>query len=97
MYRTAFIVTLLLTVLTGCRIQSEVIENPLIEASQNSIIDVTRVEMRDSATVLTVTLSTIYPTTISLENDMSIVADGKEYWLTGFEGVDKNRKYRIPE
>lgn len=97
MYRTAFIVTLLLTVLTGCRIQSEVIENPLIEASQNSIIDVTRVEMRDSATVLTVTLSTIYPTTISLENDMSIVADGKEYWLTGFEGVHKNRKYRIPD
>ena len=97
MHRKAFIVTFLLSVLAGCRTQTEIIENPLIEASLNPSVDVTRVEMRDSATVLTVTFSTHYPTTLSLENDMSIVTNGKEYRLTGFEGVDKEGKYRIPD
>ena len=96
-YSRLFFAAAISAVMAACSGHDRTIENPLVEASTNIMIDVTRVEMCDSATVLTVTFSTSYPADISLERDMSIVADGKGYALTGFAGVPENRKCRIPD
>lgn len=95
MYKVCTVV-FLLAVLTGCHPEVKVLENPLVEASTNSIADVKRIELSDSATVLTMTVSTS-AMTLSLEKGTAIIAEGEEFGVKGFEGVPDDLRYRIPE
>lgn len=81
---------------SGCSSDVKIIENPLIEAATDYSLDVTRVEMSDSSAVLDMTVTGPAGTSVRLGKKMKLLADGREYALTGTEGLSENYLCRIP-
>lgn len=88
---------LLLMLAPGCSRPVKIVENPLIEASTNPSVDITRAELTDSSTVLTVTVSPLRRTVLELGPDISITCQGKKYPMTGTEGLDAGNVCRVPD
>ena len=81
----------------SCSPKERVIENPLIDLANTSVIDITRVEITDSSTVLTVDAMYIPHYWITIDSGTYLYADGKEYRMTGTEGIQADSLFWMPE
>ena len=70
---------------------------PLIETTNTNTIDIARVEMTDSATVLR-TKAQFWPHNwIRIDSKSYLLADGKKYMLTGAEGITPDSLFWMPD
>ena len=77
--------------------QPRTIENPSIAATNGNTIDVTKVELNDSATVLTIHAQFRPGWWIQLAPESHIVADGKDYAIVNAEGIELGQQFTMPE
>ncbi len=88
----------LLTLLAAaCAPQEKAVDYPLIEATNTKIIDIARVELTDSATVLHADATFTPHYWIRIDAGSYLQADGKKYRLTGAEGITPDSLFWMPD
>ena len=81
----------------SCTQQDKCVENPLIESSNTMTIDISKVELNDTATVLH-TDAYFHPGYwIKISSESYLLADGKRYALTGTEGIEADSLFWMPK
>ena len=81
----------------SCTQRNKCVENPLIESSNTMTIDISKVELNDTATVLH-TDAYFHPGYwIRISSESYLLADGKRYALTGTEGIDADSLFWMPK
>lgn len=90
---------LLVLILASCSSpKPRTVENPPIAASNGiSSIDITKVELNDSATVLYLHATYRPGWWIRLAKESHIVADGKDYPVLKAEGIELGEQFTMPE
>ena len=73
------------------------VENPLVNYANTSTIDVVKVELNDSNTVLHVKPHFTPGYWIRIAGDSYLMADGKKYALTATEGIKTDTEFWMPE
>ena len=88
----------LLTLLAAaCAPQEKTVDYPLIEAANTTTIDIARVELTDSATVLYTDATFTPHNWIRIDAKSYLQADGKKYMLTGAEGITPDSLFWMPD
>lgn len=96
-FTTSAILTLV-ALLSSCSSPGpRTIENPWINLANTSTIDIDKVELTDSATVLTVKATFIPHYWIKIASGTHLVADGKEYAMTNAEGIEPDKEFWMPD
>ena len=81
----------------SCTQRDKCVENPLIESANTMTIDISKVELSDTATVLH-TDAYFHPGYwIKISSDSYLLADGKRYALTGTEGIEADSLFWMPK
>lgn len=90
---------LMVLILASCSSpKPRTVENPPIAASNGiSSIDITKVELNDSATVLYLHATYRPGWWIRLAKESHIVADGKDYPIVKAEGIELGEQFTMPE
>lgn len=73
------------------------VEWPLINGSNSSTLDISKVELNDSNTVLHVNANFTPHYWIRIASDSYLMANGKKYAMTGTEGIDADKEFWMPE
>lgn len=73
------------------------VEWPRINGSNSSTLDISKVELNDSNTVLHVNANFRPHYWIRIASDSYLMADGKKYAMTGTEGIDADKEFWMPE
>ena len=81
----------------ACSHGPRAVENPLIETANTTVLDISRVELTDTATVLKVDAYFNPRMWIQIASDAYLRADGKKYALTGAEGITPDSLFWMPE
>lgn len=81
----------------SCGKQERVVDYPLIEMTNTRMLDITRVELTDTATVVTMEVRAFPEYIIQIGSDAYLQADGKEYKLTGAQGIVVDSLTEVPE
>lgn len=83
--------------LASCGYRQRVVENPLIGNAATTAMDVVKVQLTDSVTVLDVN-AYYYPNYwIKIASDSYLQAEGKHYALTGADGIEPDSLFWMPE
>lgn len=96
MKKTLLLPAAALLLLAACTPAGRVVENPLIEASNTSTLDIARVELSDTATVVHVEAYFQPRYWIRIVSDTYLRADGRNYALTGAEGIVPDSLFWMP-
>lgn len=89
---------LTLLILTACgTLQAQTVDYPLIEYANTSIIDIARVELTDTATLLRTDASYTPHYWIRVNSDSYLQAGEKKYRLTGTEDITPDSLFWMPE
>lgn len=81
----------------SCTQRDKCVENPLIESANTMTLDISKVELNDTATVLH-TDAYFHPGYwIRISSESYLLADGKRYALTGTEGIDADSLFWMPK
>lgn len=93
-----FVASLLLSgcLLFGCVPRERVVENPLIEASNTMTLDIPRVELTDSATVLRMQAYFQPHYWIRIDGGSYLSAGGRKYRLIGADGITPDSLFWMP-
>ncbi len=93
-----FVASLLLSgcLLFGCAPRERVVENPLIEASNTMTLDIPRVELTDSATVLRMQAYFQPHYWIRIDGGSYLSAGGRKYRLIGADGITPDSLFWMP-
>ena len=86
-----------LLLLAACAPAERVVENPFIEASNTMTLDISRVELSDTATVVHVEAYFQPRFWIRIVSDTYLRADGCSYALTGAEGIVPDSLFWMPD
>ena len=81
--------------LSACQGGPRVVENPLIEAANSLTLDITKVELTDTATWLQVDAYRAKDW-IRITSDACLQADGRPYALTGAQGITPDSDFWMP-
>lgn len=73
------------------------VNNPLIEAANSLTMDITRVELTDSATTLHVELYGYPGLSVRISDKSVIKADGETYCIKSAKGITMNKWLRLPK
>jgi len=73
------------------------VDYPIINFANTSTLDITRVELNDSNTVLHVNAYYRPGYWIRIAEDTHLVADGKQYAMTGTDGIEPGTEFWMPE
>ena len=85
------------TLITSCAPKVKVIENPIFEQTLTRILDISRVEISDSTTLVTVDV-TYYPNYwIMFSKETRIEVEGQEFVATAIEGAEFDKQFWLPE
>ena len=82
---------------TACTQRDKCVENPLIEASNTMTLDISKVELSDTATVLYTDAYFRPHYWIKISSESYLLADGKKYALTGTQGIEADSLFWMPE
>ena len=83
--------------LASCGYRQRVVENPLIGNAATTAMDVVKVQLTDSVTMLDVN-AYYYPNYwIKIASDSYLQAKGKHYALTGADGIEQDSLFWMPE
>ena len=93
-----FVASLLLSgcLLFGCASRERVVEKPLIEASNTMTLDIPRVELTDSATVLRMQAYFQPHYWIRIDGGSYLSAGGRKYRLIGADGITPDSLFWMP-
>ena len=81
----------------SCTQRDKCVENPLIESANTMTLDISKVELNDTATVLH-TDAYFHPGYwIRISSESYLLADGKRYALTGTQGIEADSLFWMPE
>lgn len=83
--------------LAACTQRNKCVDNPLIESSNTMTLDITRVELSDTATVLHTDAYYRPNYWIRISSESYLLADGKKYALTGTQGIDADSLFWMPD
>lgn len=81
----------------ACKQEDVKVDNPPYVASNTNTIDIARVEINDSATVIDVDAKYRPNYWIKIASGTTLEADGKEYKLVGAEGIEPDSLFWMPE
>ena len=81
----------------GCKRGDIVIDNPVYDIVSDNTIDISSVEVTDSATTLTIDARYIPNYWIKMVSTSTLEADGKSYKLIGAEGIEPDSLFWMPE
>ena len=81
--------------LSACQGGPRVVENPLIEAANSLTLDITKVELTDTATWLQVDAYRAKDW-VRITSDACLQADGRTYALTGAQGITPDSDFWMP-
>lgn len=77
--------------------REKTVEFPLVDFSNTTIVGISKVELTDSSTVLSVEAQYIPRYWIEISSDSYLVADGEKYALTGADGIPLDEHFWMPE
>ena len=98
MKRNLFLLILAATMLVvSCTPEVKIIENPMIQASNTETIDITRVEITDSATYVNVEAYFHPHYWIRFVKETYLQVDGKKYVITAAEGCELDKEFWMPD
>ena len=83
--------------LAACQTGSKVVENPLIESANSMTLDIAKVELTDTATVLHVDAYFRPHYWIRIDSKTYLRAEGKNYALTDAQGITPDSLFWMPE
>lgn len=87
----------LLAWLTSCGPNNKTVEYPLIETANTNTLDIAKVELTDSATILHTDAYYRPHNWIRISSESYLQAGGKRYMLTGAEGITPDSLFWMPE
>lgn len=90
-------VAILLALLASCTPKEKTVDYPLTGYSNTDALDIARVELNDSATVLHINATYRPHFWICISSESYLQADGKKYALTGTEGIQADSLFWMPE
>ncbi len=96
-WRTGAGVLTLLAWLTSCGPNNKAVEYPLIETANTNALDIAKVELTDSATILHTDAYYRHHNWIRISSESYLQAGGKRYMLTGAEGITPDSLFWMPE
>ena len=95
-FRTAFLlVPAIFTI--SCTSGTRTIENPLIDTASTFTLDISKVEISDSATVLYINADYIPHYWIRISSDTYLAAKDKKYPMTGTDGIQADSLFWMPD
>lgn len=83
--------------LSSCTPANRVVENPLIGAANSMTLDIPRIELSDTATVLHVDAYFRPHNWIRIDAGTYLLADGQKYMLQGSEGIRPDSLFWMPD
>ena len=83
--------------LTSCGPNNKAVEYPLIETANTNALDIAKVELTDSATILHTDAYYRPHNWIRISSESYLQAGGKRYMLTGAEGITPDSLFWMPE
>lgn len=83
--------------LAACQTGPKVVENPLIESANSMTLDIAKVELTDTATVLHVDAYFRPHYWIRIDSKTYLRAEGKNYALTNAQGITPDSLFWMPE
>ena len=83
--------------LAACQTGPKVVENPLIESANSMTLDIAKVELTDTATVLHVDAYFRPHYWIRIDSKTYLRAEGKNYALTDAQGITPDSLFWMPE
>ena len=81
----------------SCAPRNRTVENPFIEAANTETLDITKVTVSDTATILHVEAYFRPKYWIKIAAGSYLEADGEKYPLTGSKGIDADSLFWMPE
>ena len=81
----------------ACQSGPRTVENPLIETSNTMTLDITKVELTDTATILQVDAYFQPRYWIRIDSKTYLQADGKKYVLTAADGITPDSLFWMPD
>ncbi|MDE7471983.1 MAG: TlpA family protein disulfide reductase [Muribaculaceae bacterium] len=94
----AFAIVTAAAVFTSCSQKGpRTIENPIINYSNTTTIDIVGVELTDSCTILTVQATFMPNHWIRIVPETTLQADGKTYRLIAADGIEPGKEFWMPE
>ena len=96
-WRTGAGVLTLLAWLASCGPNNKTVEYPLIETANTNALDIAKVELTDSATILHTDAYYRPHNWIRISSESYLQAGGKRYMLTGAEGITPDSLFWMPE
>ena len=86
-----------LLTMAACSPKGQSVENPYFESTQTMSMDVRKVEMKDSATIVSVDVYQQPENWISFTSRIHLLADGKKYAIRKVEGAEIDQYFWMPE
>ena len=83
--------------LAACQTGPKVVENPLIESANSMTLDIAKVELTDTATVVHVDAYFTPHYWIRIDSKTYLRAEGKNYALTNAQGITPDSLFWMPE
>lgn len=83
--------------LASCTPANRVVENPLVGAANSMTLDIPRIELSDTATVLHVDAYFRPHNWIRIDAGTYLMADGQKYMLQGSEGIRPDSLFWMPD
>ncbi|WP_295912394.1 thioredoxin domain-containing protein [uncultured Alistipes sp.] len=83
--------------LASCTPRNRVVENPLIGAANTMTLDIPKIELSDTATVLHVDAYFRPRNWIRIDAGTYLAADGQKYMLQGSEGIQPDSLFWMPD
>lgn len=95
-FRTAFLLVPVILTLS-CTPGTRTAENPLIDTASTFTLDISKVEISDSATVLYINADYIPHYWIRISSDTYLAAKDKKYPMTGTDGIQADSLFWMPD
>ena len=86
-----------LLILAPCTLKGQSVEEPYFESTKTMSMDVRKVEMNDSATIVSVDVYQQPKNWISFTSRIHLLADGKKYAIRKVEGAEIDQYFWMPE
>lgn len=83
--------------MVACAPKNRIIENPLIDVTNTTTVDITRVEMTDSTTVLNVEAYFQPKKWIKFVKETYLQVGEQKFQILSAEGLELDKKFRMPE
>lgn len=84
-------------IVASCAPKERVVENPLVGTANTTTVYISRVEITDSSTVLTIDARFRPHYWIKIASDSYIMAKGKKYPMRGTEGIQADSLFWMPD